>query len=120
MELDKNVFAGIMNIKPFDEVHLESVVATQGPVAVAIDANHASFSSYSSGIYNEPACASGNTTNVNHAVLVVGYGSEPTGEEYWLIKNSYGTTWGMGGYMKLARNKNNHCGIASSASLPLL
>lgn len=54
-------------------------------------------------------------------MLLVGYGTEPqTGEEYWLLKNSWGIYWGEGGYMKLARNKNNMCGIAYSALLPII
>lgn len=57
---------------------------------------------------------------MNHGVLIVGYGTEPNGQEYWLVKNSYGADWGQGGYIKMARNFNNHCGIATSATYPLV
>ncbi len=71
--------------------------------------------SYKSGIYT-PA---GSTTfnDLDHAVLLVGYGTE-NGLDYWLVKNSWGTTWGINGYVKIARNKNNAAGIASAAVYP--
>jgi cathepsin L len=50
----------------------------------------------------------------------VGYGTSSDGTDYWLVKNSWGTNWGMNGYFELARNQNNMCGIAMSASYPIL
>lgn len=109
---------GYVDIETGSENQLKAAVATVGPVSVAMDARHASFGNYAGGIYYEPACS---TTALNHAVLVVGYGTdETTGYDYWLLKNSWGTSWGEGGYMKLARNKGNHCGIATMASYPLV
>uniref|UniRef100_A0A667ZIC2 Cathepsin 12 n=1 Tax=Myripristis murdjan TaxID=586833 RepID=A0A667ZIC2_9TELE len=99
-----------------DEQALADAVATIGPITVAIDADHPSFLFYSSGIYEEPNC---NPNNLSHAVLLVGYGSEE-GQDYWIIKNSWGTSWGEGGYMRLIRDGSNTCGIASYALYPIL
>uniref|UniRef100_A0A7N9AKK9 Cathepsin 12 n=1 Tax=Mastacembelus armatus TaxID=205130 RepID=A0A7N9AKK9_9TELE len=99
-----------------DEQALADAVATIGPITVAIDADHASFLFYSSGIYDEPSC---NPNNLSHAVLLVGYGSE-AGQDYWIIKNSWGTSWGEGGYMRMIRDGRNTCGIASYALYPIL
>ncbi|XP_051054874.1 cathepsin S [Phodopus roborovskii] len=99
---------------PFgDEEALKEAVANKGPVSVAIDASHPSFFLYKSGIYDDPSC----TENVNHGVLVVGYGSLD-GKDYWLVKNSWGLHFGDQGYIRMSRNNKNHCGIASYCSYP--
>ncbi|GIZ03445.1 cathepsin L [Caerostris extrusa] len=107
---------GYVDIPTGDEEALKQAVATIGPISVAIDAAHESFQTYQDGIYVEPECT---TDQLDHAVLAVGYGTED-GSDYWLVKNSWGTTWGIKGYIKMARNKNNQCGIATKASYPLV
>uniref|UniRef100_A0AAY4A0W8 Cathepsin L1-like n=2 Tax=Denticeps clupeoides TaxID=299321 RepID=A0AAY4A0W8_9TELE len=108
--------SGHIFVNPGDENDLQQAVALEGTVSVAIDASPISFQSYHSGVYNDPACSS---TEVNHAVLVVGYGQE-NDQDYWLVKNSWGTEWGDGGYIKIARNQNNMCGISSYAIYPIV
>ncbi|NXD46813.1 CATS protein, partial [Copsychus sechellarum] len=98
-----------------DEAALREAVATVGPVAVAIDATRPSFFLYHSGVFDDPQCSQ----EVNHGVLVVGYGSLES-KEYWLVKNSWGVWFGDAGYIRMARNASNLCGIASYASYPLI
>ncbi|XP_060735510.1 procathepsin L [Tachysurus vachellii] len=98
-----------------NEQALADALATVGPIAIAVDSDHTSFMFYSSGIYDEPMC---NPNNLSHAMLLVGYGSEG-GIDYWIIKNSWGTSWGEGGYMRMIRNGSNTCGIASYALYPI-
>lgn len=64
-------------------------------------------------------------TKLDHAVAVVGYGAEADGSGgggYWIIKNSWGTTWGDGGYMKLEKDVGSQgaCGVAMAPSYPVV
>ena len=103
------------NIVSGSEADLQNATALVGPVAVAIDAGLASFQLYKSGVYKPTGCS---TTQLNHAVLSVGYGTSGL-QAYWYVKNSWGTTWGNQGYILMARNAGNICGIASDATVPL-
>uniref|UniRef100_A0A914YHZ5 Peptidase C1A papain C-terminal domain-containing protein n=1 Tax=Panagrolaimus superbus TaxID=310955 RepID=A0A914YHZ5_9BILA len=92
---------------------------TQGPIGVAIDASHDSFQMYHSGVYFEPEC--GNSSEaLDHRVLVVGYDTHPEFGDYWIVKNSWTEGWGDKGYILMARNKDNHCGIATRTSYPIV
>ena len=105
---------GYVRVERFNEDALVNATASVGPISVGIDANHYSMMHYSSGVYYEPACSE---INLDHAVLVVGYGTE-NGQDYWLVKNSWGTDWGENGYIKMARNRKNNCGIATFPTYP--
>ncbi|KAJ3598292.1 hypothetical protein NHX12_001803 [Muraenolepis orangiensis] len=102
-------------ILPQSESALQRAVAIEGPVSVAIDASQVTFAFYTSGVYNEPYC----TQVVNHGVLVVGYGILE-GQEYWLVKNSWGRRFGEKGYIRMSRNRGNQCGIAVYCSYPIM
>jgi len=97
-------------ILPFgDEDALKAALYNEGPITVAIDASHTSFQLYSSGIYYEPNCQS---RQPDHLLMLVGYGVSGN-TPYWIAQNSWGTDWGQEGYIWLARNRRNNCGVAS-------
>jgi KDEL-tailed cysteine endopeptidase len=104
------------DVKANDQVSLKGAVALQ-PVSVAIEADTRYFQSYSGGVLTSASCG----TNLDHGVLVVGYGKE-NGIDYWLVKNSWSTSWGEDGYVKIARSDSTKdsgvCGIAMMASFP--
>uniref|UniRef100_A0A8C0LGP7 Procathepsin L n=2 Tax=Canis lupus dingo TaxID=286419 RepID=A0A8C0LGP7_CANLU len=103
-----------------EEDGLMTTVATVGPVSAAVDSSPQSFQFYKKGIYYDPKCSN---KLLNHGVLVVGYGfegAESDNKKYWIVKNSWGTNWGMQGYMLLAKDRDNHCGIATRASYPVV
>ncbi|XP_030569894.1 cathepsin L-like [Drosophila novamexicana] len=94
-----------------DEGALANAVAKRGPVSVAVDATY--FQHYRGGVYTHRC-----RQQANHAMLVVGYGYDHRGGDFWLIKNSWGG-WGEQGYMRLARNQGNLCHVASYAVFPI-
>lgn len=104
---------GYVDIPHEDVTALQQAVATVGPISVAMDASQTTFRFYKSGVYYDSQCSE---TKLDHGVLAVGYG-ELNSEAYWLVKNSWGTSWGDAGYFMIAQ-RDNDCGIATQASYP--
>jgi len=93
--LPRNHYATVMN-------HLANV----GPLSVAVAAGDWSY--YRDGVFD--GCSYDSNIEINHAVQLVGYGTDPTEGDYWIIRNSWGTWWGENGYMKLKREADAPCG----------
>ncbi|KAG7599652.1 Cathepsin propeptide inhibitor domain (I29) [Arabidopsis suecica] len=103
------------DVPTYSEDSLKKAVAHQ-PVSVAIEAGGRAFQLYDSGIF-DGTCG----TQLDHGVVAVGYGSE-NGKDYWIVRNSWGKSWGESGYLKMARNiasSSGKCGIAIEPSYPI-
>jgi C1A family cysteine protease len=96
--------AGYAQVRKNDEAALQEAVARQ-PVVALVDASN--WGSYVGGVMSGVCGVAG-----DQAVLIVGYTPD-----YWIVKNSWGTRWGIGGYIYLVRGRNM-CGIAGAASYP--
>jgi cathepsin L len=98
-----------------DETSLAADLVSYGPIFIAVDASSQYFQFYQSGILSTNNC-SNLIDNLDHAIVVVGYGYNATLQQsYWIIKNSWGTSWGENGYMRLAKDAGNKCGVATDA-----
>ncbi|KAI9990499.1 hypothetical protein PInf_021527 [Phytophthora infestans] len=111
-------FTSYANVTSDDEAALQAAIATKGVQAVAIDASSFTFQLYRHGVYSWPLC--GNAPDaLDHGVAAAGYGVYKK-KDYWLVKNSWGNSWGMKGYIMMSRNKDNQCGIATDATYPIM
>jgi C1A family cysteine protease len=93
------------DVAPGDEDQLAAAALTQ-PISIAIEADQASFQSYSSGVYDDAGCG----TAIDHGVLVVGIT-----DDAYIVKNSWADSWGDQGYIMLKRGMNI-CGITTQPS----
>lgn len=93
---------------------MKDIIARFGPVSVTLWVTEA-FTTYKSGVYYEEDCPTG---RLNHAVAIVGYGTDEQFGDFWWVRNSWGEKWGYNGYAKFARNRNNTCGICEYAMFP--
>jgi C1A family cysteine protease len=107
-------FSGCYDVTSKDQVSLMGAVSKQ-PVVIAIEAYTRYFQSYSSGILDSDSCG----TNLDHAVEIVGYGTE-NGVDYWNVRNSWSLSWGESGYVRIKKTSSTNdigiCGISSEPS----
>ncbi|KAB8117169.1 hypothetical protein EE612_058850 [Oryza sativa] len=104
---------GYEDVPANDEPSLMKAVAGQ-PVSVAVDASKFQF-------YGGGVMAGECGTSLDHGVTVIGYGAASDGTKYWLVKNSWGTTWGEAGYLRMEKDiddKRGMCGLAMQPSYP--
>lgn len=104
---DLNVQVDVHDVKVQDEDHLAQLLVTKGPIFISIcvgENKEASrlFQSIADGIFDRSQTI---TAMVNHGVILVGYGSE-NGRDFWIVKNSWGTEFGVEGYARIAKGKN--------------
>jgi hypothetical protein len=116
--IEKSEVTGFKDVQSDDEDALKEAVS-QGPVSIAIEADHQAFQFYKGGVLTK-ACG----TQLDHGVLVVGYGTSD-GTDYWKVKNSWGPVWGSSGYISLERGKSpdgskGECGLLQQPSYPVI
>jgi C1A family cysteine protease len=114
----------VVKVKSFKDVPTNSETAlmaavAQQPVAVAVEADQSSFQFYSGGVMTK-TCG----TALDHGVLLVGYGTDAQGQDYYKVKNSWGSSWGRDGYILLGRGSafgaEGQCGIQMDPSFPVV
>ena len=105
---------GFVNVTAGNTSAMKTALASR-PLSVCVDAE-SSFQNYKTGIYAGTDCS---TTNINHATNVVGWGTA-SGVDYWIMRNSWGTTWGESGYMRVKIVEGNGvCAIHRYPSYPI-
>jgi hypothetical protein len=112
----KPVAATVSNytVMPIGDEDALKAFIEMAPTSVGIEADSSAFQLYKSGTFDDASC--GNT--IDHAVLAVGYGTDSgTEEAYYTVKNSWGTSWGASGYIRMKQGMNI-CGIANLGSRP--
>jgi C1A family cysteine protease len=114
-------YSGQVSVTGVHEVSANSASALksaieQGPVSVTVDAEQSGFMYYTGGVVTQSQCSG---TGLDHAIAAVGYGTE-NGQEYYIVRNSWGTSWGESGYIRIATQDSGKgvCGIQQVSVWP--
>jgi len=102
---------GYNNLPSNNQEAVMEHIANVGPLAISVAAS--SWSSYGGGIYS--GCSYDSNIRMNHGVQLVGYGSEE-GQDYWIVRNSWGSSWGEDGYIRLLREASPGCGTDTTTT----
>lgn len=98
---------GYVLVKSNDQSAVMEALATQGPLAVVVDASN--WNTYESGVYS--GCNYANNITIDHGVQLVGYGTDAAlGKDYWIIRNSWSATFGEQGFIRIERSATPQCG----------
>jgi cathepsin F len=98
------------------EDNMAAYLVQNGPIAIAMDAGL--LETYSGGIIN-PQPGDCSQVQLDHAIIIVGFDTDASAGPYWIVRNSWGTSWGESGYFRIVRGKNA-CGLAAAVSAPLM
>ena len=99
---------------------MKHAVATMGPIAAYIEIRNAkNYAGQIRPVFFDEDCTRTKYQDLDHAVLITGYGTTDDGKDYWIVKNSWGNDWGRDGYMWLTRGEN-HCGIGYDSFVPVV
>jgi cathepsin L len=104
-----DAISGYQDVKQKSTSDMEAAIC-EGPVSIAIEADQSSFQLYNGGVLTS-RCG----TNLDHGVLLVGMGTDGS-NKYWKVKNSWGSSWGEQGYIRLCRDCDANCGFFGRCS----
>jgi cathepsin L len=109
--------AGYTLVTPNDQAAIMDALAFTGPIAIVVDAS--GWSSYAGGIFDGAGCnfTAQKSISFDHVVQLVGYGTDAAAkQDYWVVRNSWGPTWGEAGYIRLRRHAAEQCGLNTNTA----
>lgn len=106
---------GIVSSRKSPET-LKKALISIGPTMISLDFNHETFMRYAGGIYYDDDCSE---VDMKHSALLIGFGRQ-NGEDFWIVKNSFGESWGEAGYIRMAMNRGGNCGVTAYPLFPVM
>ncbi|KAM7537011.1 hypothetical protein Aperf_G00000072682 [Anoplocephala perfoliata] len=107
---------GYESLMGLDEESLACVVQRVGPIVIGVDFSGAGIQHYASGIYDETDCS---PDFINHALVLVGFGTDINGNRYWIAQNSFSQNWGENGFLRLKFGVDL-CGLSALGAIPVV